>query len=68
VKITDKMGKIIGIIVNYNVHEQTHEGYCSDPSECNSQDYEQTVNYPLWKGITNNDIDKTGKVITDMKV
>ena len=55
------------IEVNYDVHRQSHSGYCSDPYDFTSEDDEETYTYPVWKGLTNRDIDRQGKVTSDMK-
>ena len=54
------------LAITYDVHCQTHDGYCSDPSEFKSDDEEECLELPVWKGITNDDIDRDGTVISDL--
>jgi len=54
------------IQITYDVHRQTHDGYCSDPYDMVSEDDEERVELPVWKGVTNADIDRDGAVISNL--
>lgn len=41
------------IKITYNIHTETHDGYCSDPYNEGACDEEFTCIYPLIKGINN---------------
>lgn len=48
--------------VKYHTETRTHSGYCSDQGESENESEEEILELPLWKGVTNSDIDSSGKV------
>ena len=51
------------VIVVYDVHRETHDGYCSDPGEDTVEDLEETRTYPLLKYFKNEHLDDDGNII-----
>ena len=53
--------------VNYQVHEEKHSGYCSDPGECESNEYEEEIEFPCLIQVKNEDLDRNGNIVGEAK-
>ena len=54
--------------ITWDVHETSHDGYCSDPGEIMTKSYTETELVPLVKAITESDLDEDGSSIISRKL
>jgi hypothetical protein len=50
------------LVVTYDINEETHDGYCSDPYDSDVETRTETCKYPLLIMFTNEDIDDEGNI------
>lgn len=59
----DMIKKNFKIKVTYEIHSQSHSGYCSDPGEYEDKKSFKTYSYPVHNKFSNEDIDDDGTVL-----
>lgn len=62
-EIEDRIDPKFLIKVTYEINQETHSGYCSDPGEIQEEEFRKTYVFPLLTDFENRHLDRDGEVI-----